>query len=746
MFLNSEIAYMEKILARQESHSLGRYGFFMNTPEFQVKQQEIKAAEKPPSMKKFTLKARQPDMINCYTSDVLGRKKRSKKIKRSAKPSPAKASPARVRRSRSAKKSGKKRSSKRSASETKAKFDFARISPDNVQVLLRVARSRATIARKQLKEVKTMTKDNAARREQLEARGEYLEYKRAKADLLDMIRRINILEPLLEGMGSAGADTGDSSAALPQLGGAGKGEQVMDDEIFSRLDALLAVERDMVELRKQLRAERLAIKHAEKRSAIASETNDKEYQEYLNREAGLQQERTRLRERLTAVKKLNEIPSEVFTARLDRKLIDIKRGIAVSRQRLDEQKRESKAKITRARKLLAQTREETKSEAKKAKELAASLKTERGKEPNPEFLKRALAEKAAAEGARALASQLKTLEKQKKSLVAETQRLDRKLLDMDSMLPLNDKDLHKAVSMIFREAFKVAPGTKKLTVREMKEMLRAHQRKVLLETVEKARANKPKCYLTAKWTAFEVKNTLRVSHDSRLIRFRLPEGVSLNLPVCSCLLVKAPEGKYEGVVRPYTPVSDNHLTGGFELLVKVYPKGKCSQYLGNVTIGARVEMKHIPVNVKFQYPFGLKSIIMLAGGTGITPCFQALRRMFRKGNDDSTKVTLISGNRTQRDILLREMLDNMVAARPKQFKVVHVLSNEREGSSWKGRRGFITADVIREECNVEPHKDQMVFVCGPPPMYAALSGPRKAKELTGVLAELGYKADQVVKF
>ena len=51
------------------------------------------------------------------------------------------------------------------------------------------------------------------------------------------------------------------------------------------------------------------------------------------------------------------------------------------------------------------------------------------------------------------------------------------------------------------------------------------------------------------------------------------------------------------------------------------------------------------------------------------------------------------------------------------------------------------------EANMPPPSDDtMIFVCGPPPMYNALCGPRDQKELTGALAEMGYTAEMVYKF
>ena len=64
-----------------------------------------------------------------------------------------------------------------------------------------------------------------------------------------------------------------------------------------------------------------------------------------------------------------------------------------------------------------------------------------------------------------------------------------------------------------------------------------------------------------------------------------------------------------------------------------------------------------------------------------------------------------------------------------------------------GARGHITPEMI--QAHMPPPSmgdDCLLFVCGPPPMYDALSGPRGEEELTGALADLGYTAEQVVKF
>lgn len=197
-------------------------------------------------------------------------------------------------------------------------------------------------------------------------------------------------------------------------------------------------------------------------------------------------------------------------------------------------------------------------------------------------------------------------------------------------------------------------------------------------------------------------------------------------------------------IRPYTPVSTNAMVGEFELMVKIYPEGNLSQHMDKMKVGDEMEFKHIKFNVKKQYPFGVDKVDMLVGGTGVTPMVQALHAVL--GNeDDTTKVSMLYGSQRSDQILCEEILAEWQKEYPDRLEVTHVMSNEPESSDWKGERGFITADLIRKHFGA-PGSNVNIFVCGPPPMYNALCGPREEAELTGVLADLGYKAEEVTKF
>jgi cytochrome-b5 reductase len=140
-------------------------------------------------------------------------------------------------------------------------------------------------------------------------------------------------------------------------------------------------------------------------------------------------------------------------------------------------------------------------------------------------------------------------------------------------------------------------------------------------------------------------------------------------------------------------------------------------------------------------------IALIAGGTGITPMYQLCRAIF-KNPEDKTKVTLVFGNVSEEDILLKKEFEELENTYPQRFRAFYVLDNPPE--KWQGGKGFITKELLKTVLPEPKTENIKLFVCGPPGMYKAISGPKKSPadqgELSGILKELGYSQDQVFKF
>ena len=128
---------------------------------------------------------------------------------------------------------------------------------------------------------------------------------------------------------------------------------------------------------------------------------------------------------------------------------------------------------------------------------------------------------------------------------------------------------------------------------------------------------------------------------------------------------------------------------------------------------------------------------------------QALQTMLADPAD-TTEVTLLYGNKSEPDILLRSELDKLAAQHPEQLRLTHVVGGAPDDPpppGWDGETGWIDAEKIERLCP-PPADDALVFVCGLPSMYESLCGPREEAALAegSVLPGLGYTEQMVYKF
>ena len=183
---------------------------------------------------------------------------------------------------------------------------------------------------------------------------------------------------------------------------------------------------------------------------------------------------------------------------------------------------------------------------------------------------------------------------------------------------------------------------------------------------------------------FEVISTTQVSHNVKLIRLKLPENKSLDLPVGRHLSIRATVDKNK-VIRAYTPTTHPTQKGYFELLVKVYEYGKLSRHLHHLKVGDFIEARG-PIG-RFQYtPNKYKHMCFLVGGSGVTPAMQVLRSILEDKTDmfkeDKTVFTMFYQNRTIEDILLRSDLEAMQALHASRLRVAFFLSNPKKEIHW----------------------------------------------------------------
>jgi len=253
-------------------------------------------------------------------------------------------------------------------------------------------------------------------------------------------------------------------------------------------------------------------------------------------------------------------------------------------------------------------------------------------------------------------------------------------------------------------------------------------------------SRKPKVAIALKGRenqSFQLSAKTDVTYNSILFRFELPsKNMRLGLPVGKHVLLSFTESD-NLVSRPYTPVTSDEELGFFDLLIKVYPTGKMGNYLKNLPIGKSVNVKGPQGMIEYfgngkfcvrrKYKANpqqaieqvqhVKTIGMIAGGTGLTPMLQIIRAVLKHSQTDKTKLSLIFANVAEEDILLRAELEKYEQQHSSQFHLFYTLDKPSE--NWTGGRGFVSAEMIAKHLP-PPSPDTLILICGPPPMLGAM--------------------------
>ena len=99
---------------------------------------------------------------------------------------------------------------------------------------------------------------------------------------------------------------------------------------------------------------------------------------------------------------------------------------------------------------------------------------------------------------------------------------------------------------------------------------------------------------------------------------------------------------------------------------------------------------------------------------------------------------------------LRKELEALADKHPDRFRLVLVVGERADDPGppgWTGETGWVDEAKVKKFCHA-PADDTCVFVCGVPPLYNVMCGPRNEKALKEgtVLHNLGYAESSVFKF
>ena len=111
-------------------------------------------------------------------------------------------------------------------------------------------------------------------------------------------------------------------------------------------------------------------------------------------------------------------------------------------------------------------------------------------------------------------------------------------------------------------------------------------------------------------------------------------------------------------------------------------------------------------------------------------------------NEDNSHHSLVFGNRTVSDILLRDELEALAEAHPDNFDSLYLTVDQKPteanaAKKWDQGVGFVSKEMLTGRIP-EPSLDTMILYCGPPVFTDMLT--RILKE------EMGYDETMLFKF
>lgn len=175
------------------------------------------------------------------------------------------------------------------------------------------------------------------------------------------------------------------------------------------------------------------------------------------------------------------------------------------------------------------------------------------------------------------------------------------------------------------------------------------------------------------------------------------------------LAVKINDSIYK---RAYSISSSPNNTKEYRITIKKEYLGIISNYMFNECIEQDIfNIKGPFGNFKYNAIRDRQNILAIAGGSGITPIMSLAYSCIEKHRPAS--LTILYGAKTERDLIFKKELDELVA-KNNQLKVVYVLSEEKRIDY---EYGFIDKEKILKEDPLS----KSIFLCGPTDMYASLN-------------------------
>lgn len=181
----------------------------------------------------------------------------------------------------------------------------------------------------------------------------------------------------------------------------------------------------------------------------------------------------------------------------------------------------------------------------------------------------------------------------------------------------------------------------------------------------------------------------------------------------------------EELRRAYSASSPSHDTSGVCLTIKRVVDGRVSGYLNDqLSVGA--VLKLLGPSGEFTADPESKHLVLIAGGSGVTP-MRSIVRSLLDAQSTASRITLIHGNRAERDVIFGAEFAGLARDYPERFRYVPVFSEPP--ADFSGPRGLLDQAQLAQLLSEVDHSACHFMLCGPEGM---LVEARQALKSLGV--------------
>ena len=219
----------------------------------------------------------------------------------------------------------------------------------------------------------------------------------------------------------------------------------------------------------------------------------------------------------------------------------------------------------------------------------------------------------------------------------------------------------------------------------------------------------------SRWSGpLRVAAIFRETHDVKTLRLVNPAGGAIPFTFLpGQFLTFSVEIDGKRVRRSYTIASSPAATAYVEVTVKRQEHHGVSAFLHDqVTVGSLLDIS--AAMGRFTFTGEEDSIVLIAGGVGITPMMSVVR--YLTDMSFPGEIFLLFGARSTEDFIFRDELERL-QCRHQNLHIAATMARAA-GTAWMGPEGPITKEFIAQA--IPEITRRHIHLCGPPPMMEAV--------------------------